>query len=62
MTGIESALLQIEQDALAIERARLTAVEDLLALVDVELAEMQAGVDSLAALTYPSTHEEVSDG
>lgn len=49
MTSIESALRQIEQDALAAERARLTAAEDLLALIDEELAAMQEGVNRISA-------------
>jgi hypothetical protein len=50
MTGVEATLLHIERDALATQRARLTAAEDLLALIDTELADMQAGVDRLASL------------
>ncbi|WP_156325492.1 hypothetical protein [Nonomuraea sp. SBT364] len=47
MTGVEGALLEVERSAVATERARLTAAEDLLALVDAELAEMQAAVNRL---------------
>lgn len=47
MTGIEAALRDIEQDALATWRARLAAAEDLLDLVNAELAELQAAVDHL---------------
>ncbi|WP_433516487.1 hypothetical protein ACQP2T_13495 [Nonomuraea sp. CA-143628] len=49
MTGIENALLDVERDALAKERARLTAAEDLLALVNEELAAMQETVNHLSA-------------
>lgn len=48
MTGVETALLHIEQGAFAIERARLTAAEDLLALIDEELAAMQEGVNRMS--------------
>jgi hypothetical protein len=47
MTGIENALLDVEKGALAIERARLTAAEDLLDLVNEELAAMQNTVNRM---------------
>lgn len=47
MKRVEAALLCIEQGAFAVERARLTAAEDLLALVNEELAEMQEAVDRM---------------
>lgn len=43
MTGLEVAVHEIAQDW----RIRLAAAADLLALVDVELAEMQATVDRM---------------
>lgn len=43
MTGLEVAVQQISQEW----RIRLAAAGDLLALVDVELAEMQATVDRM---------------
>jgi hypothetical protein len=43
VTGIEAVLHQIEQDW----RIRLAAAEDLLALVNDELAEMQATVNRI---------------
>lgn len=55
MTGVESALLQIERDALAVERARLAVAEQLLELVDMELAAMQEGVTALAAMSHSSS-------
>ncbi|MFD1547720.1 hypothetical protein [Nonomuraea guangzhouensis] len=43
---VEQQLLTIEQNALYAERARLTAAEDLAALIDVELAQMQQTLDN----------------
>ncbi|MFC4122038.1 hypothetical protein [Nonomuraea zeae] len=45
--SVESTLLQIEQEALTTERARLAAAEDLLDLVNAELAAMQEAVNRL---------------
>ncbi|WP_343954259.1 hypothetical protein [Nonomuraea longicatena] len=47
---MERDLLSIEQTALSRERARLRAAEDLLALVDDELAAMRRAVDQLGRL------------
>lgn len=44
MSGVEGALLDIDREALAVTVA---AAEDLLDLVNVELAEMQATVDRM---------------
>ncbi|WP_219471271.1 hypothetical protein [Nonomuraea rhizosphaerae] len=43
---VEQQLLTVEQSMLANARARLSAAEDLAALVDVELAEMQQTLDN----------------
>jgi hypothetical protein len=42
----EQQLLTIEQNALATARARITAAEDLAALIDIELAEVQQTLDA----------------
>lgn len=39
MTSVETSLLRIEQDALATERARLAAAEDVFAIFNAELDE-----------------------
>jgi hypothetical protein len=47
MTTVELELAAIEAHALATWRTRLTAAEDLLALVGGELAAAQATVDRI---------------
>lgn len=61
MISVENALLQIEQGTLARERARLAAAEQLLDLVNVELAAAQKTLAAMAAISR-STPTEVFDG
>lgn len=42
----EQQLLTVERNILATERAKLAAAEDLAALIDIELAEMQQTLDN----------------
>lgn len=50
MTIMQTSPLYLGQDAPVIDRATLAVAETLLALIDIELAEMQAGVDRLRFL------------